>query len=250
MNSLKKFIGSTWGQRATILVAIFIVMAIGEPKFFTGGNWASILLAIALYGIMACGMLFVVLIGGMDLSMGSMAACAGSYLAFQWVNGGYTTGSFVTGIIMGLVAGIVVGLLHGVLVAYLNLPAFVVTLATQYLIYGYVILYTKGSFVYPMRQDGFDPFYSLGERQVPGSDHAGLVLHRGGYHHRLRVEQDHLWPPAVCRGRQPPGGGICGYQHQARHHHCVCGLLGVRIPGRYASGVHEYGGGLYHSFRL
>ena len=168
MSKAKQFIGSTWGQRVTILVAVFIVMAIGEPKFFTGTNWASILLAIALYGIMACGMLFVVLIGGMDLSVGSMAACAGSYLAFQWVNGGYTTGSFVKGIILGLVAGIIVGLLHGVLVAYLNLPAFVVTLATQYLIYGYVLLYTKGSFVYAIRQEGFDPFYSIGNAKFLG----------------------------------------------------------------------------------
>jgi ribose/xylose/arabinose/galactoside ABC-type transport system permease subunit len=169
MKQVKKFLGSTWGQRATILIAVFIIMAIGEPKFFTGTNWASILLAIALYGIMACGMLFVVLIGGMDLSMGSVAACAGSYLAFHWVNGGYTIKSFVIGLILGLLAGVVVGLLHGVLVAYLNLPAFVVTLATKYLIYGYVILYTNGSFVYALRQEGsFDPFYSLGNAKFLG----------------------------------------------------------------------------------
>ena len=169
MKKVKSFIGSSWGQRAVLLVIIFVVMAFGEPKFFSGANWASILLAISFYGIMACGMLFVVLIGGMDLSVGSMAACAGSFLAFNWVNGGYTTEAFVLGVVLGLLSGVIVGLLHGFLVAFLNLPAFVVTLATQYLVYGFVILYTDGSFVYPQRvYDGADPFYFIGNFKFLG----------------------------------------------------------------------------------
>lgn len=169
MKKVKSFIGSSWGQRVVLLVLIFIIMFFGEKKFFTGANWSSILLAISFYGIMACGMLFVVLIGGMDLSVGSMAACAGSFLAFNWVNGGYTTQAFVIGVCLGLLSGVIVGLLHGFLVAFLNLPAFVVTLATQYLIYGYVILYTDGSFVYPQRVYGAsDPFYALGNLKILG----------------------------------------------------------------------------------
>ena len=171
MKQVKSFLGNPWGQRVLLLVLIGIVMAFAEPKFFTGTNWASILLAIALYGIMACGMLFVVLLGGIDLSVGSMAACSGAYLAFNWVNGGYTTESLVIGLVSGLLAGVVVGLLHGVLVAYLNLPAFVVTLATQYLVYGYVILYTDGAFVYAIRQQvegSLDIFYCLGNARVLG----------------------------------------------------------------------------------
>ena len=166
---IKGFLGSKWGQRAVLLILSAIVMAIFEPKFFTGGNWSSILLAIALYGIMACGMLFVILIGCMDLSVGSMAACAGAYLAFNWVNGGYTPQAFLTGLLLGLIAGVIVGLLHGVLVAFLNLPAFVVTLATQYLIYGYVVWYTKGAFIYPTRLNtGGDIFYFIGNQRFLG----------------------------------------------------------------------------------
>ena len=165
---LRKVFGSSLGQRAMILIAIFIVMAIAEPKFFTGKNWASILLAIAIYGIMACGMLFTILVGGIDFSVASVAACAGSYLAFNWVGSGYTTAGFVKGICCGLLVGVIVGVLHGVLTTYLALPAFVITLATKYLFYGYTILYTKGSFVYPARQEGADPFYFIGNARFLG----------------------------------------------------------------------------------
>ena len=168
MKVLRKIFGSSWGQRGSLLALIFIVMAFAEPKFFTGGNASSVLLAIALYGIMACGMLFTVLIGGIDLCVGSMAACAGSFLAFSWFNSGYTMQGFLTGLALGILAALIVGLLHGILVAYFNLPAFVVTLATQYLVYGYVILYSKGNFVYPLQQQGFDIFYFIGNQRFLG----------------------------------------------------------------------------------
>ena len=113
-------------------------------------------------------MLFTILIGGIDFSVASMAACAGSYLAFNWVGSGYTTAGFVKGVLLGLLAGVIVGLLHGVLVTYFALPAFVITLATKYLIYGYTILYTKGSFVYPARQENGDPFYFIGNFRFLG----------------------------------------------------------------------------------
>lgn len=164
---LRKVFGSSFGQRGLILAAIFIVMAIFEPKFFTGKNWASILLAIAIYGTMACGMLFTILVGGIDFSVASMAACAGSYLAFNWVGSGYTTAGFIKGVCLGLLAGVIVGVLHGVLTTYFGLPAFVITLATKYLIYGYTILYTKGSFVYPARQE-VDPYYFIGNYRFLG----------------------------------------------------------------------------------
>jgi len=167
---LKKFMGNAWGQRFAILAIIFIIMVIGEPKFFSGQNWASILLAIALYGIMSCGMMFVVLTGGVDLSVGSMGACAGCYFAFTWVNSGYTAEGLVTGIIFALLSGLIVGLINGVLVAYFKQPSFVVTLAMQYLVYGFTIWYTEGSFVYPVRQleKGVDLFYAIGNAKILG----------------------------------------------------------------------------------
>jgi ribose/xylose/arabinose/galactoside ABC-type transport system permease subunit len=68
MKKLEKFLGNPWGQRLTILIIIFVVMLIFAQKFFLLENFKSILISISLYGVMACGMLFVILLGGIDLA--------------------------------------------------------------------------------------------------------------------------------------------------------------------------------------
>ncbi|SHI10152.1 ribose transport system permease protein [Sporobacter termitidis DSM 10068] len=147
MKKVIGFLGNPWGQRLTILVIIAVVMAVFQQNFFRPSNFSSILLAISLYGIMACGMLFVVLLGGIDLSVGSMAAMTASILAMSAQSSGYTAAGFITGVLLGLAACVAVGIVHGVLVTYFAIPAFVVTLATKYIVYGLVLLVTGGHFV-------------------------------------------------------------------------------------------------------
>lgn len=147
MKKFMNFLGNQWGQRLTIIVLIMIIMAIFEQNFFKPANASNILLAISLYGIMACGMLFVVLVGGMDLSVGSMAALSASILAMTAQHNGYTVSGFFLGVLIAIAACIAVGIIHGILVTYFSIPAFVVTLATKYLIYGLVLLVTNGRYV-------------------------------------------------------------------------------------------------------
>ena len=147
MKKVMNFLGNQWGQRLMIIALVMIVMAVFEPNFFKPGNASNILLAISLYGIMACGMLFVVLVGGMDLSVGSMAGLTASILAMHAQASGYTPAGFFEGILIAIAACIVVGIVHGILVTYFSIPAFVVTLATKYLIYGFVLLVTSGRYV-------------------------------------------------------------------------------------------------------
>lgn len=166
MKKLLNFLGNPWGQRLTIIALIMVVMVIFEPRFFMPANASSILLAISLYGIMACGMLFVVLVGGMDLSVGSMAALSASILAINASRSGYTTAGFITGVLITIVACILVGIIHGLLVTKFSLPSFVVTLATKYIIYGVVLLVTAGHYVQIM-DDGI--MYKLGNYKVFGA---------------------------------------------------------------------------------
>lgn len=147
--TLGRFLGNTWGQRAVILVIIFIVMAIFEPKFFTGANLSSILLAIAIYGIMAAGMLFAVLVGGMDLSVGSMAGLSAVITFLVAQKNGYSTAGFIMGILLALVVCVIMGYFHGTLVTAIGIPAFVVTLATKYIMTGVLILITDGKYIQP-----------------------------------------------------------------------------------------------------
>lgn len=168
-NSKRKFlalVGSAWGTKLLVLALICLLMLVFQRKFFLPANWASILRAIAIYGIMACGMLFVVLVGGMDLSMGSMGALAAAIVAMRVVNSGYAPGSFLLGLALAMAVCVAVGLLHSFLVTRFRMNAFVVTLATKYILYGAVMLVTKNAYTYIMDKESF--LYRLGSAKLAG----------------------------------------------------------------------------------
>lgn len=147
-----KIAGSAWGQRVTVLVLICIVMAVLEPRFFRAANAKSILLAISVNGIMACGMLFTVLVGGMDLSVGSMAGISASIVFVITKAYGFSSDSFFVGCAIALALCLVAGFLNGFFVTYFGLPAFVVTLAMKYILFGSIYMVTQGFFVIPPPQ--------------------------------------------------------------------------------------------------
>jgi len=149
MKKVIKAIGSPWGQRISLLVLICIIMAIFEPIFFKPNNYKSILLAIAVNGVMVCGMLFTVLVGGMDLSVGAMAGISAS-IAFRISEAAaFTSSSFIYGCAVAIALCLVAGFLSGTIVTRFALPAFVVTLAMKYIVYGSIYLVTQGFFVLP-----------------------------------------------------------------------------------------------------
>ena len=144
-----KMLGSAWGQRISILVVVVIVMAILEPKFFKLANIYSILLAISIYAILSCGILFVILIGGIDLSIGSSAAMAGCVMTKIYMDSGYTVGGLLGGFLFAMFLCLMLGLFHGLEITYFRMPAFVMTLATKYAIYGAMQVYTDGRYITP-----------------------------------------------------------------------------------------------------
>ncbi|MDR2771189.1 MAG: ABC transporter permease [Clostridiales Family XIII bacterium] len=164
-NKIIRFIGGQWGQRILILLIIFIAMAIFEPKFFLPKNAASILLAISVYGIMACGMLFVVLLGGLDLSVGSMAGLSAVIISVFASADHFGSAGVAKGLLVALIVSIAVGYLHGVLVTHVGMHSFVVTLATKYILYGIVPTLTGGAFIY-FEGDGF--LYQVGNARPFG----------------------------------------------------------------------------------
>lgn len=144
-----KVIGSPWGQRIALLVIICIIMAFLEPRFFRLNNAKSILLAISVNGIMACGMLFTVLVGGMDLSVGSMAGISASIAFVITKSNGFSGPGFLYGCAVALLLCLAAGFLNGFFVTYFGLPAFVVTLAMKYVLYGCIYMITQGFFIIP-----------------------------------------------------------------------------------------------------
>jgi ribose/xylose/arabinose/galactoside ABC-type transport system permease subunit len=121
-------------------VLIVIAMAILSPVFLTVTNVLNVIRQSSIYGIMAIGMTFVILTGGIDLSVGSILAIAGAIAAGTIKSG---MGLALT-ILIALAIGLVCGLLNGVIVTLGRITPFVVTLGMMSIARGLTLIYTKG----------------------------------------------------------------------------------------------------------
>ncbi|MBD2681057.1 MULTISPECIES: ABC transporter permease subunit [Nostoc] len=124
-----------------ILVLICILFTFLSPNFLTGGNLVNILRQASINIVLATGMTFVILTGGIDLSVGSMLAVSAvvallvSLLpAIGWA-----------ALPAGLLAGLLLGLLNGALIALLDVPPFIVTLGSLTALRGVAYLIAKGT---------------------------------------------------------------------------------------------------------
>ena len=122
------------------LVLIMSVIGIVAPRFVSGSNLYLVSRQIALVAIVAFGELFVILTGGIDLSVGSIMAFAG--MATAWAFG---VGVPVPGAVaLGLLVGLALGAINGALVAYARIAPFIVTLGMLSFASGVVLGLTKG----------------------------------------------------------------------------------------------------------
>jgi galactofuranose transport system permease protein len=108
---------------ALVILVVFGVLRYGE-KFATGFNLSSFTGDTAKYGLVALGMTFVIMTGGIDLSVGSVVALGGVVAVKVSEHG------LLPGLLAGTAAGAAVGVVNGFLVTRLRLPPFIVTLAT------------------------------------------------------------------------------------------------------------------------
>ena len=127
------------GIVASLLVLMF-VFTILTNKFLSAGNFRNILQQAAINLCVAIGMTFVIITGGIDLSVGSVIAVSGCISAglISW-NGL----PVYVGILGGILAGVVIGLINGYIVSSTNIPAFIVTLAMMNIGRGIARVYTK-----------------------------------------------------------------------------------------------------------
>ena len=120
-------LGRREGSVALAIAALFVVLALAAPGFFTRGNLADLFLANLPVLIAALGMTLVILTGHIDISVGSVfAICA--------VASGLLAKAGAPIVVVGIAAcaiGALLGALNGGLVAYVRIPSIVVTLATM-----------------------------------------------------------------------------------------------------------------------
>jgi ribose transport system permease protein len=109
-----------------LALLLAVVLTILSPHFLTSNNLLNVLDQSVVVGIVAIGMTFVILIGGIDLSVGSVAGCTGVLLGR-----GLEHLPIPFAIILAILAGCGIGLFSGILIARFGLPAFVVTLGVM-----------------------------------------------------------------------------------------------------------------------
>lgn len=131
------------------LVAIMVVFTVIDPRFLTASNMLNMLRQISYKGIVSIGMVFVILTGGIDLSVGSIATLSGVVIGLI-LKAGYGTPLAIMG---GLVVGLLCGLLNGFFVANRRMPPFIVTLATSLILRGVVYVITEGKPISGLPED-------------------------------------------------------------------------------------------------
>ena len=110
-----------------IIAAMVIVFSILSPTFRTYPTLVSVLDSVYYVSLMAIGVTFPLITGGVDLSMGTGLVCYALIGGYMVVHKGMPV---VAGIIIAILVGVLIGLLNGVLVAVMDLPPFLATLCT------------------------------------------------------------------------------------------------------------------------
>jgi len=126
-----------------ILVAICILFAVLSPSFLTAGNLINVVRQASINIVLAAGMTFVILTGGIDLSVGSILGATA--VTAVLVSLSPALGWFA--VPAGLLVGLGLGLLNGLLISYLELPPFIVTLGSYTGLRGLAYLLAGGTTV-------------------------------------------------------------------------------------------------------
>jgi ribose/xylose/arabinose/galactoside ABC-type transport system permease subunit len=172
---------------AVCLVVLMVVFAILQPQFLTPRNLFNVMRQISIEGLIAIGMTFVILTAGIDLSVGSLVACAG--LVAAMIAKGSTASSFslstsaqqgygwFAAMLGAMLVGLLGGVLQGTAITKLKVPPFVVTLGGLSVFRGLALMISSSGPI-----SGFDDGYrwwgqgSLGPVPVPAIIFVGFAV--------------------------------------------------------------------------
>ena len=143
------------------LVIMSVVLATLSVDFITVGNLLNVLRQVSINALIAFGMTFVILLGGIDLSVGSVLALCGALMAGM-MGGGMNP---VAAVVVALAAGAAMGFVNGLVVTKGKVAPFIATLGTMTLYRGCTMVYTNGS---PMTGLHGDFIHMLGSGYVFG----------------------------------------------------------------------------------
>lgn len=142
-----------------VLIILVVAFTIANSRFVNPSNIFTLLRQVAVYGIASIGMTFVILLGDIDLSIGTIISFVNIVCAWFMVNAGV---NWVLAILVTLVLSTLIGVLNGFMVSTIGIPAIIATFATQTAFSGLTYIICDGMPIY-----GFpDAFNMIGQSYI------------------------------------------------------------------------------------
>ncbi|MER8382699.1 MULTISPECIES: ABC transporter permease [unclassified Mesorhizobium] len=136
-----------------LLVLLWIILSVATPSFASANNISNLLRQGSMIAILAVGQTFVIITGGIDLSVGAVVGFA-TVIVAMLINAG--TPVFLA-ILITLLVGVAIGMFHGFGIVKMGLPPFIITLATLTSLRGIGLLMTNGNSI-SINNDAFQTF--------------------------------------------------------------------------------------------
>lgn len=152
-----------------ILVLICIILSILSPTFLGIKNFLNVFRQVSITGIISVGMVFVIVTGGIDLSVGSIAGVVAMIATSLAHPGEYP---LVVSVAVGILAGIAAGAISGAIIAYGNVPPFITTLGMMTSLRGLALLYNNGRPI----TDLSDAYTTIGGGMIGGIPNPVLIF--------------------------------------------------------------------------
>jgi len=142
-------IGTIWQTFGPLLslILLSLVLWLLEPVFMSGNNWLNIARQASLVAILGTGMTFVILTGGIDLSVGSIVALSSVIGGILMHDQGW---SMWPAVLLMVLAGAACGLVNGLIVTLGDIPPFIVTLGTMQIFRGAALQLTDGKPIFDL----------------------------------------------------------------------------------------------------
>ncbi len=144
------------------LIVLFIIISSINRDFISATNIFNLLRQVSINALIAFGMTFVILTGGIDLSVGSVLALSGVLMAKFMVSG---VPPFVA-VILACIVGLILGSINGVVISYGKVAPFIATLATMTIYRGLTLVTSKGNPITGLSDSTF--FVMLGRGYIGG----------------------------------------------------------------------------------
>ncbi len=160
-NSMAKEIFSKYGALVLIIAAMMVGTGIFQPVFFNTSNLMNLIINNNNVFLTGFGMTFVIMAGGIDLSVGSLAALSGMFAAMMLSSGVNAPATFIITIVLCYI----VGMVSGWIVTISQIPPFVMTLGTMTIYRGFAVAINNG---YTIPISLGDPFTKLGTGAILG----------------------------------------------------------------------------------